>query len=232
MWGKGVYDPYGTGAAYGDMGGGTSGYGASGGMGGAGSTPDSMEYEAGDEGGGTPWGAILGGAASNTNSAKEAAAGGPPSMSGDIGSGASKGAAAGPWGAAIGAGVGLLKFSGDQEQYKQQGLLAANRDRLSYITGRQGEMPKPISPWNNALAFGSQGQAYAQNVANAKNQSALQDAYLKNMNAQTDAITRGQFTPVAQYGSMGKQTPHSSVSDSIWADPGPDGYARSTRWGT
>lgn len=152
--------------------------------------------------------------------------------------GASKGASAGPWGAAIGAGVGLLKFSGDQEAYKQQGLLAANRDRLSYINlpGRQGEMPKPISPWSNALAFGSQGAAYGQGMDNARAQSQLQQAYINNMNAGTAAINKGQFAPVAQYGSMGPQRPSTPVSDSIWADPypnmGPDGYSRSQRWGT
>lgn len=233
-WGKNFGTPDDQfGAGYGDMGAGAAGYGSTGGMGGMGSNPDSMEYDAGDGGSGTPWGALIGGAASNTNSAKAAAAGGPPSMSGDIGSGASKGGA-------IGAGVGLLKFSGDQEQYKQQGLLAANRDRLSYITGRQGEMPKPISPWNNALAFGSQGAAYGQSMDNAKAQTQLQQAYLNNMNASTAAINRGQFTPVASYGTMGKQAPNSRISDSIWNDPGltdpssvgPDGYARSTRWGS
>lgn len=166
--------------------------------------------------------------------------GAAPSLGGSVAQNASKGAPAGPWGAAIGAGLGLLKYQTDKADYAKASNLAANTERLSWITGMHGKVPQPISPWNNSVAMGSQGAAYGQSMDNAKAQTQLQEAYLNNMNASTAAITRGQFAPVAQYGSMGRQSPQTRVSDSIWNDPGltdpssvgPDGYARSTRWGS
>lgn len=228
MWGQGSkwnQDDPDFSDAYGSMGSDNDPYSSTGGLGGMGSTPAPDA----SNGSGIPVAGLMskfGGGSKSAGTGPDGIAE-PPSAMRTMGTDAAAGASmGGPWGAVIGAGVGLLKNSSDQAHYKQQVLQAANTDRLSYITGRKGQMPAYQNPWNNPVALASQGAAYGQSRDAASSQAALQQAYLARMNAGTAAITKGQFAPPSGMGSSqdpsvgmaGPQKPASRVSDSIWMD--------------
>jgi hypothetical protein len=83
-------------------------------------------------------------------------------------SGAAKGAAFGPWGALIGAAVGLAKSELiDKPRMKEQLFLDASTARLSPFTGLKPGKAQVADPFGQALQFGAAGAGMGQSLERA-----------------------------------------------------------------
>jgi hypothetical protein len=103
--------------------------------------------------------------------------------------GAAMGSMFGPWGAAAGAGAGLIKyFAFDKPANDRKRALAAATEKFSPWTGLHGEVPDQINPMSSAMSGAGAGMATAQNLQAAQGNQALQQSQIDLNKARTQSM--------------------------------------------
>lgn len=98
---------------------------------------------------------------------------------GDALSGAGMGAMFGPYGAAAGAGLGLIKyFAFDKPGNDRKRQLAATTEKFSPWTGLHGDVPGQINPMSAGISGAGMGASMGQNVANQQANNDLKQAQI------------------------------------------------------
>lgn len=98
----------------------------------------------------------------------------------------------GPWGAAVGGGLGLAKyFLIDKPQYNRMAKLTADTQRYSPWTGLKASLPDRPDPLSNAMAFASTGAGVGQGMDSMDANEKLNAKLLEKLDAQNAAIRAG-----------------------------------------
>lgn len=114
---------------------------------------------------------------------------------GDVMAGAGMGSMLGPYGAAAGAGLGLIKyFAVDKPANDKQRALAATTQKFSPWTGLQAEAPSPVNPMSAGISGAGMGMSMGQNMANQQSNNDLKQAQIGYLQSRSSMAAPGTQT--------------------------------------
>jgi len=127
--------------------------------------------------------------------------------------GASMGAAFGPWGAAAGGGLGLIKyFAFDKPANDRQRALAAATQKFSPWTHQWQNAPGQVNPIGSTMQGAAAGASVGQSMANAQSNNNLRQAQINYLNSKMGAPGTSTMDP-----SAGVAAGNAAMAGSPWS---------------